>query len=237
MINLSDDKGKEFMELKLIKNVPLFSGLKESELKRIAGKMIRDHYPKGTIIFLESDEGDSLFIIQNGRVKISRISEDGGEVILAILKDGDFFGEMSILDGQLRSANVMAIEDSDILALRREEFMKLLIHHPEISIQLLKELAHRIRQSDSQIKSLSLLDASSRVAAAIVQLAEETGVISKKSVKVSYLPSQQDLANIAGTSRETISRTLNQFIKEGLISREKNDIIIEDINEFKRKYL
>ena len=225
------------MELELIKNVPLFSGLKETEVKRIAGKMNRDHYPKDTVIFLESDEGDSLFIIQNGRVKISRISEDGGEVILAILKDGDFFGEMSILDGQLRSANVMAIEDSDILALRREDFMKLLLHHPEISIQLLKELAHRIRQSDSQIKSLSLLDASSRVAAAIMQLAEETGAISKKSVKISYLPSQQDLANIAGTSRETISRALSQFIKEGLIRREKNDLIIEDINKFKRQYL
>ena len=225
------------MEEVLLKQVPLFNGLKNADLKRVAAKLTHDRYPRETVIFMEEDEGSSLFIIRKGRVKISRISEDGREVILAILKDTDFFGEMSLLDGQSRSANVMAIEDSDVLVLRREDFMALVLKYPEISIHLLKELARRLRQSDAQIKSLSLLKATSRVAAALVQLSESSGSVDGISITIPFTPSQKDLANMAGTSRETISRTLKQFIDDGLLSKKGRMIVINNLEEFKELFL
>ncbi len=225
------------MAEELLKQVPLFASLKTSDLKRIASKLTFDMFPRDTVIFMEEDEGSSLFIIRKGRVKISRISEDGREVILAILKDNDFFGEMSLLDGQSRSANVMAIEDSDVLVLRREDFMELVTKYPELSIHLLKELARRLRLSDAQIKSLSLLKATSRVAAALVQLAESTGSMEERTVTIPFIPSQKDLANMAGTSRETISRTLTQFMEEGLIKRKGRMLFIFDMEKFKERFL
>lgn len=225
------------METKLLKLVTLFATLQEPDLRRIARRMKRDHFPKDSLILMEADVGSSLFVIHTGRVKISRLSEDGREVILAILKSGDFFGEMSLLDGQARSANVMTIEDSDVLVLRREDFMELILKYPQISIHLLKALAHRLRQSDAQIKSLSLLNASSRVAAALLLYAEMTGIEEKNSIIIPSIPPQLELASMAGTSRETISRTLRSFLREDLMQREKTKLIIPDVNKFRKRYL
>ncbi|MFC1558506.1 Crp/Fnr family transcriptional regulator [candidate division KSB1 bacterium] len=225
------------MEVELLKKVPFFSALKERDLKKM-GRLTSIHkYKKDNIILMESEKGSSLFLIHKGRVKISRVSDDGKEVILAILKEGDFFGEMSLLDGQARSANVTSIEDSELLVLKREDFLQILKTHPELTVVLLKELAQRIRKSDMQIKSLSLLDAVGRVASTIIQLAETTGVTSNDKIVISKLPSQQDIASMAGTSRETVSRTLHLFINENLITKEGNKIIIEDLKKFKSLYI
>jgi len=224
------------METRLLKKVTLFNSLGEKELEKIVSLTSLHKYKKESIIFMEAEAGNSLFIISKGRVKISRISDEGKEVILAILKEDDFFGEMSLLDGHVRSANVTAIEDSELLRLRRDDFFNLLQSHPELSINLLKELAKRIRMSDTQIKSLSLLDAVGRVASAVIQLVEIGGTIKEGKMVIEKLPSQQDLANMAGTSRETVSRAFKLFIDEGYIVKKGNKIIIEKSEKFKRFY-
>jgi CRP/FNR family transcriptional regulator, cyclic AMP receptor protein len=225
------------METKLLKQVSLFADLRETDLRLIARKMKWDFFPEDSLILMEADEGNSLFIIHKGRVKISRTSQDGKEVILAILKSGDFFGEMSLLDGQARSANVMTIEDSEVLVLRREDFMALIMRYPQISIHLLKALTHRLRQSDAQIKSLSLMNASSKVAAALLLYAEMTGIEDDNCIIIPFIPPQLELASIAGTSRETISRTLRCFLRDGLVKREKSKLVIPNVKEFRKRYL
>ena len=193
-------------------------------------------FQKDTTVVSETDEGSTLYIISKGQVKISRLSESGKEVILAILGEGDFFGEMSLLDGLARSANVITLIESELFVLHRETFLELISSNPKIAIDLLKELALRLRKSDAQIKSLSLFDATGRVATTLIQIAEDTGTIKDGVVQIQNLPSQRDLANIAGTSRETISRILNAFKENGSITKKKGSIFINDYDKFKEMY-
>jgi CRP-like cAMP-binding protein len=224
------------LSLNFIQRIPLFSELDEPELKKLASKLHIKDYEKDTLVVHETDEGSTLFIISKGKVKISRLSESGKEVILAILGEGEFFGEMSLLDGKARSANVTTTHKSELLLLKRKDFLEILEQSPKISISLLIELASRLRKSDMQIKSLSLFDAAGRVASAIIQIAEETGTIKDGIVQIANLPSQKDLANIAGTSRETISRVITSFIDDGMIVKKAGKLFIHDYEIFKSRF-
>lgn len=216
--------------------VPLFAELEDETLDMISELGKNRMYEKDSIIFTEQDNGLALFIIVKGKVKVSRESDDGREVILTILADSDFFGEMALLDGLNRSANVTAIEESELFIIQREDFLKLLYDHPEVSIALLQELTKRIRSADMKIKSLSLKDAEGKVATVILQLADDLGKIRQGVVEIEKLPFQHDLANMAGTSRETISRTLHSFAKKGLIELEGNKLRIPDYERFKELF-
>ena len=221
------------MNLAIFKNIPLFSELSDKDLQKVANVANKQKYHKDNLILIEEEIGSSMFIILDGRVKISRISDDGREVILSILSEGDFFGEMSLLDGQTRSANVTAIDASEVLVIRREEFLQILHNYPQIAINLLKELAQRIRKGDEHIKSLSLQDAKGRVANTLLRIAEDYGVFHKGQVEINELPLQQDLANMAGTSRETISRVIKSLIQQEYLKKERGKIIIIDYENFK----
>lgn len=221
------------METDLLKNIPLFSELNNRDLEKITLVASKQKYHKDNLILIEEEVGSTMFVILSGRVKISRISDDGREVILSILSDGDFFGEMSLLDGHTRSANVTAIEDSVLLVIRREEFLQMLHDFPQIAINLLKELAQRIRKSDEHIKSLSLQDATGRVASTLLRIAEDSGVFRRGQVEIQELPLQQDLANMAGTSRETISRVIKSLCNQGYLKKESGKIVILDYEKFK----
>ena len=133
------------MDISLLKFIPLFSELSDDDLHAIAQVSMQHSFRKDNMVLIEEEVGSTMFIILEGRVKISRISDEGREVILSIMSEGDFFGEMSILDGQARSANVVTLEDSSILVIHREDFLQMLHDFPQIAINLLKELAHRLR--------------------------------------------------------------------------------------------
>ncbi len=224
------------MNSQILKQIPLFSELSDRDLEKIFQVASRQRYHKDNIILIEEEVGSTMFVILSGRVKISRISDDGREVILSILSDGDFFGEMSLLDGHTRSANVTAIEESELLVIRREEFLQMLKEFPQIAINLLKELAQRIRKSDEHIKSLSLQDATGRVASTLLRIAEDSGVFRKGQVEIQELPLQQDLANMAGTSRETISRVIKSLTDDGYLKKQSGKIIILDYEKFRLKF-
>ena len=224
------------MDLHLLKRVPIFSNLDDDELMKIRKLCVIQHYEKDRLILIEEDIGKTLFLIQKGRFKVSRMSDDGREVILSILGPGGFFGELSLIDGKTRSASVTAIEDSEALLLYRGEFIALLEEYPQISISLLKELAARIRKSDTQIKSLSLQDAMGRVASTLILLAEDGGRIRHGEVVIPKIPLQQDMANMAGTSRETISRVFRYLEDQELIQRDGRKIKIPDYARFKKMY-
>lgn len=224
------------MDLSVLRTIPLFSELNDDELNQISKFAVRQFYKKDNMVLIEEEVGSTMFVILNGRVKISRISDEGREVILSILCDGDFFGEMSILDGQTRSANAVTLEDTELLIIRREDFLTVLYDFPQIAINLLKELAHRLRRSDSQIKSLSLQNALGKVASTLLRIADDSGTIKQGQVEISQLPPQQDLANMAGTSRETISRVIKSLSQLGYVRKEGSKLIIIDYNRFRQDF-
>lgn len=224
------------MDISYLKFIPLFSELSDDDLRAIAKVSVRHSFRKDNMVLIEEEVGSTMFIILEGRVKISRISDEGREVILSIMSEGDFFGEMSILDGQARSANVVTLDDSTILVIHREDFLQMLHDFPQIAINLLKELAHRLRRSDSQIKSLSLQNALGKVASTLLRIADDSGKIHMGQVEIPKLPPQQDLANMAGTSRETISRVLKTLAEKGYLRKEGNRLIILDYEMFRQDF-
>lgn len=223
-------------EFKFLRMVPIFSDLDEPDLEKIAGLGTIKKYKKGNVIVLEQEAGASLFIIVNGKVKVVRTDDEGREVILTLLGPGEFFGEMALLDGMERSATVVANSKADIFVIHRMEFLKVLHDFPQIATALLAELARRLRRADAQIKSLSLKDAAGRVANVLLMLADDIGMFRKGKVEIEELPLQQDLANMAGTSRETVSRMLHQFIRQGHLTLEGSKVIIHNYEAFRREY-
>ena len=219
-----------------LKYVPIFSELEDNTLEQISKLGVRKNFTKDSVVLFEHETGSALFVIVEGKVKVSRVSDDGKEVILTILGDSDFFGEMAILDGLTRSANVTAMEDSELFIIQRSEFLEMLQNHPEIAIALLQELTQRLRAADMKIKSLSLKDAEGKVATVILQLADDLGKIKHGTVEIEKLPFQHDLANMAGTSRETISRTLHSFAKKGLVELDGSRLRIIDYEKFKELF-
>jgi len=220
----------------LLATVPIFSALSANVLDELLSRMTKRSYQKNNMILMEDEFGDTFFIIAGGSIKITRVSEDGREVILAMLGEGEFFGEMSLLDGETRSANAIAIEESKVLILKRHDFLLFLERFPKIAISLLTEMAGRIRKSDQQIESLSLSDAEHRIGITLIRMAEELGTIRQGKVEISNLPYQQDIANMAGTSRETVSRMMKILEEKGFIKRSGHNLSILDYSQFKRTF-
>ncbi len=198
--------------------------------------MVPRVYDKGQMILLEESQGETFFIITKGAVKVTRLSDDGREVILAILGESDFFGEMSLLDGEGRSANIVANDHAEVLTLSRNDFLDCLESYPKIAIALLEELAVRLRKSDQQIESLSLSDSEQRIGITLIRLAAELGTIKHGNVTVQNLPFQQDIANMAGTSRETVSRTLKLLEDKALVKRDGRNITIYNFDAFRQAF-
>jgi CRP/FNR family transcriptional regulator, cyclic AMP receptor protein len=217
-------------------NVPIFSDLDDETLQKIIKSGVIQNYKKNSVILTEEDTGSALFVIVEGKVKISRSSGDEKEVILAMLNESDFFGEMSLLDGMSRSASVTAVDDSKLFIIQRAEFLDLLKKYPDVSVALLTELTKRLRSATMKIKALSLKDAEGKVATVLLQLADDVGKIRQGVVEIDHLPYQQELANMAGTSRETISRTLHSFAKKGLVELDGSKLRITDYEKFKETY-
>ncbi len=224
-------------ELSFLRNVPFFGELDDPELEEIVRLGVRKKYKKGNIVVLEQELGAGLFIIVSGKVKVVRTDVDGREVILSIFGPAEFFGEMSLLDGLSRSATVVAIAKSEMFMIHRRDFLELLHQNPQVAIALLGELTMRLRKADTQIKSLSLKDAAGRVASVLLVLAEDVGTFRKGKVEIPDLPLQQDIASMAGTSRETVSRILHQFMRKNHIEMSGNTLTIKDYEEFRKQFV
>jgi CRP-like cAMP-binding protein len=201
--------------------VALFQGLDNAELTRLAELTRERTYPKGSVILFEDDPGDSLFIVKGGRVKVVLVGEDGREVILSILGPGDHFGELSLIDGQPRSAHVIAVDDSQLLILRREDVRRRVEESPALAWALLLALSRRLRRADEQIGGLVLLDVHGRIGRLILDSAGEDGVLDKKLT-------HQTIAHMIGASRETVSRAMREFQDRGLVTVNRRQIAIAD---------
>lgn len=224
--------------IEFLKNVPIFSELDDDTLIKLSQLGTLKSFDKDSIILSEQDAGSALFVMVSGKVKVARVSNDdkNKEVILTLLNPSDFFGEMALLDGLARSATVTSIEDSKVFIIQRNDFLDLIKEHPDVSIALLQELTQRLRAAGMKIKALSLKDAEGKVATVLLQLADDMGRIKQGVVEIEKLPYQHELANMAGTSRETISRTLHSFAKKGLVELEGTKLRIISYEKFKDLY-
>jgi CRP/FNR family cyclic AMP-dependent transcriptional regulator len=219
----------------ILRKVPLFSDLPDEDLEKLALVAVKKTYPKDNVIFFEQDEGDSLFIISRGSVKVAKISDEGKEVILAILGPGEFFGDMSLLDGQPRSATVIAVEETEVSSIRRQEFLNLIKDSPHMSVKLLAVLSQRLRDANSKIGNLALLDVYGRLARILMDFAKIEGRKLENGKIAFRRPTHQAIANMIGTSRETVTRTLGDLHRRGYIQISGKEIIIKD--QFQRDFI
>lgn len=211
--------------IEVLRVVPLFSQVPERDLLALAGLVRERRQPKGGLILTQGDEGEALFLIRTGQVKVSVVAEDGREVILSVLGAGSFFGEMALLDDEPRSAHVFAMEESVLLSLRREDFRARLAQSPELGIALLRELSRRLRRADDTITGLMLLDVNGRVAHLLLEMAREEG---EGGTTIARRLTHAAIGQMVGASRETVSRTMRNLVLRQVIAVTRKGITLLD---------
>ncbi|MBA3967945.1 MAG: cyclic nucleotide-binding domain-containing protein [Nitrospirales bacterium] len=188
--------------------------------------------PNKNVIFQEGDSGEVLFIILSGKVKVLLTGKNGQEFILSYLGQGNFVGEMAILESAPRSASVITVEPSEFFLLGQKELTELLKNHPGIAMKILKNLSQRLRKMSEQVRSLVMLDIYGRVGRCLLNLAEfKDGVETHGQLLISNRPSFQELAKMVGCSRETLSRTLKALKENGSLTVTRNTIYINRLWE------
>jgi len=201
-----------------LRSVNLFSNLKDSELEAISRILYLSSYHRGQLVFQEGEDGNALYIVIKGRVKVCLYDEEGREYVLDVIGQDGFFGELALIDELPRSANAIAMESSDLLVVRRNDFMKLLLENPSISVNIMRVLASRLRAADERIKWLAFLNVEGRILKYLLEIGAKLGIKMKDYVIIERGPSQIEIANSCGCSRETVSRMLSSLVKKGVIS-------------------
>lgn len=220
----------------ILRRIPLLANLSESDLALVY-KLISVHkYERGQIIFFENDPGDTLHVVQEGMVRIYRLAEDGREKTLAYFGEGEFFGEMAILDGGPRSAVAQAILPTRTLGIYRKDFGDLLENNPRISREIIKVLSQRLRQTNAQLMNVVFRDARGRVLSTLYDLGLRYGTPVNGSTRIDLKLTHQELANLVGTARETISRILAELQDEGLVQLDGRRLILIDLEKLRGTY-
>ena len=210
----------------LLRQVAIFRDLDTAVLADLGGRMRPRTVEAGTVVVSAEESGDSMFVIASGKVKVVLYGQTGREIILSILKGGDFFGEMSLFDRQPRSANVVAVAETQLLALDRDAFHKHLLANPSTALAILAEMSRRLRHADEVIGNLALLDVYARVARVIREMALKQGEQVEGGILIRERPTQQEIAGLVGTSRETVSRALSEFSRRGLLEVEGKQVLV-----------
>jgi CRP/FNR family cyclic AMP-dependent transcriptional regulator len=201
----------------LLHRVPLFSELSAAEVERISQVAVPRSYPRDTRVFHEGDPGDACYIVRLGACRVTREHSDGRAITLANLGPGDIFGELAMLDGETRSASVEALEDTELLALPASDVRALLRDHADMAVKLVVALTRRLRDANERISRQSFQTVPSRVAGVLARLLAEDMPAEAGSENVTVRMTQSDLAQLAGTSRESVSRFLATLERAGVV--------------------
>jgi len=209
-----------------IARAPLFAALPIPAIEDLTQRVTVRRVGAQATVVSQDEPGDSMFVIMSGRVKVVIFGENGREVTLSLLRPGDSFGEMSLFDGEARSANCIALEPTTMLVLGRDDLLRHLGAHPRTAVNLLGEMARRLRRADQSIAQLALCDVNERLIHRLVSLAREEGSEGPEGLLVRRRPTQQELANMIGSCRETISRAFNQLARDGLIIPRGRSLVV-----------
>ena len=218
----------------LLAQVPLFASLKRDHVDKLANKLTVQTYQRGITIFHKGDPGSRLYVIKTGQVKITSASPEGEEMILTILADNDFFGELSLLDGQPRSASATAMSTTQTLTLHRPDFLDVLREHPEVLSDVLVVLTERLRHSDHLVDDAFFLGLPARLAKRLIQLGEKHGVETDNGLEIDLDLTQQDLADAVGASRVAVNRQLGIYQDGSIIRLARKRIIILRPDELRK---
>lgn len=212
-----------------LKNVPLFSSLNVRQLDILYKTGLIRRYPKGSIIVQQNASGDTFYIVISGRAKVTLLNVDGKEIVLAVLKEGDFFGELSLLDNEPRSASVIIMEDATVFSLTRTQFYQLITAHPDMLRKVLKEMCARLRDADEKIGSLAFLGVYGRTIRILQQLAHDQGIKTRDGIEIVNAPSHQELSTMVGASREAITRII-KLLRENknLVSYQRRKVVLRE---------
>jgi CRP-like cAMP-binding protein len=219
----------------LLKQVPLFRSLPLDECRRMASLLKKHYLKKGDVLFRKGDEGTALYMILAGKLKISRQSRDGDEVILAVLGGGDFCGEMAILDGFPRSADAVALEETQLFGLNRKDFLTYMMNHETAVQAILAALTQRLRKADDFLEDIFFLNVSARLAKKLIELALADGYQEGQSEPGAVSATQKELAGMIGTSRESVNKELRILREKDLVSISGNRILITDMEALRRR--
>ena len=209
-----------------LEQINIFEGLSDEELQEIAKLTTTAHYPREAVIYSPEDEAGSIYLLEEGKIKLSKVANDGKEITIAVLQGGDVFGELSMTDGETYDVFAEVLEDARVCIIAREKFAELVRQKPEIALMLIRSLSERLRNAESQIEDLVFRSVPARVASLMVKLAEEHGRVSREGITIDLRLTHQDIANMVGATRETVTNVLNGLRSDGIIDIEQKRVRI-----------
>lgn len=209
-----------------VSTVPIFKTLKLRELHKLNRLIQKKDYPKGSILFMQGDPTNHLYIVQYGKVKLYEATNDGRQQIVRILEQGDFFGELSLFNDNPVKLNAESLEDTRLCMLPKEEFKDLIKENPEMTLSIMETMSKRLAYAERLIGDLALKNIEERIVSWLLVIAEKDGIDTSQGIKISLDISRQELANLLGTTQETLSRKLTILRSEGIISSKGQKIII-----------
>jgi CRP/FNR family cyclic AMP-dependent transcriptional regulator len=211
-----------------IRRVPMFRDFADDEVTGIAATATDRTYGKHDFVVREGDPGSTFFFLVRGSVSVCRIMPDGREMILAILKEGDFFGEMAMFDSSLRSASIKTLTEVEVGAIRYADFLVLLEANPRVGRSLVMALSDRLRAANALIAATTQQDIRARLASLLLNLSTQFGEPVDGGTRISLRLTNQEMANMIATTRETVNRTLNRFWDEKLVDMRSAHVVIVD---------
>jgi CRP/FNR family transcriptional regulator/CRP/FNR family cyclic AMP-dependent transcriptional regulator len=218
-----------------LKQVQIFNSLSEEEISTLTAVVRKRTFRQGEVIFHRDDPGQVLYVIKEGKVKICLVSPDGQEIALVVFGKGEYFGELALLDDQPRSADAIALERVECLALQRSDFLSAIMKYPKIAIHVIEVLCERLRKTDQQVEDLIFLDVYGRVAKKLLELADSHGVKVANGIQIDMRLTQQELASMVGASRESINKVQGYFTDKRYISVDRHRITILRLEDLQKR--
>ena len=218
-----------------MRRAPLFAALDDEAAAALIDTMSPSHLERGDVLFHEGDQGDRLYVIGEGKIKLGRSSSDGRENLVAILGPGEMFGELSLFDPGPRTMTATAVAETQLLGLGNDSLTGLLTGRPEVAKALLAALAQRLRRTNEHLADLVFTDVPGRVAKALLDLAERFGRPVEEGVMVSHDLTQEELAQLVGASRETVNKALADFAGRGWLKLEARAVLLLDVDRLRRR--
>jgi CRP/FNR family cyclic AMP-dependent transcriptional regulator len=220
--------------IELLARVPVFSALAAEELRRVAQVAVPRRFDAAAVVFREGDESDTCYIVRSGRARAVREHPDGRSITLANFGPGDIFGELAMFDDERRSATVETLEETEVLAILGGDMRRLLREHPDIAVKLLQALGRRLRETNERLARQSFQTVQSRVAGVVSQLAAAERAEGADDGDILITATQADLAQLAGSSRESASRFLAVLERAGIITQGRGKLIVHDAAALER---
>lgn len=218
---------------KCLKDLMVFSKLSDDEVKSICQKAYQKNYKKGEIIFFENDSKKKLYFLTSGRVKLTIISPEGKEKVLTILQQGDIFGEISLFDQDPHPLSAEVQEECNLLIISWNDLESVIMNRPSLAIKIIEALARKTRLLASQIRELVFQDAEGRLAAFLNRFSRQFGIDINGGIMIEVVLTHQEIANLLGTSRVTVTKLMNKFIENNIIKMYKRKIVILDRDQLK----